>query len=137
MGRGVASGSVAPDALDLDLVTASLRADTSDLQAFVEALAVKLEDLLPGRIRVERRRGGLRGPKLVGRITIDAGDRRLELVNDRGVLQTRGSRVSGGIVIKTELLDIDAWLAAVSEALFAEAGRSEKTRQALERLLIN
>jgi hypothetical protein len=40
-------------------------------------------------------------------------------------------------VLKTELLDIDPWLAAVSEALATEAGRSEKTRQALERLLIN
>ncbi len=126
-----------PDSLDLDLVTASLRADTTDLQAFVEALAVKLEDVLPGRVRVDRRRSGLRGPKVVRRIAIDAGDRRLELVSDGGVLETRGSRLSGGIVLKTELLDIDAWLAAVSEALAAEAGRSEKTRQALERLLIN
>ena len=126
-----------PDALDLDLVTASLRADTTDLQAFVEALAIKLEDVLPGRVRVDRRRSGLRGPKVVSRITINAGDRRLELVSDGGALETRGARLSGGIVLKTEMLDIDAWLAAVSEALAAEAGRSEKTRQALERLLID
>jgi len=126
-----------PDALDLDLVTASLRADTTDLQAFVEALAIKLEDVLPGRVRVDRRRSGLRGPKVVNRITINAGDRRLELVSDGGALETRGARLSGGIVLKTEMLDIDAWLAAVSEALAAEAGRSEKTRQALERLLID
>lgn len=126
-----------PDALDLDLLTASLRADTADLQAFVEALAIKLEGVLPGRVRVDRRRGGLRGPKMVRRIAIDAGDRRLELLSDDGSIETRGSRLSGGIVLRTELLDIDAWLAAVSEALAAEAGRSEKTRQALERLLIN
>lgn len=126
-----------PDSLDLDLVTASLRADTTDLEAFVEALAVKLEDVLPGRVRIDRRRSGLRGPKVVRAIAIDAGDRRLELTSDGGVLETRGSRLSGGIVLKTELLDIDAWLLAVSEALAAEAGRSEKTRQALERLLIN
>lgn len=126
-----------PDSVDLDLVTASLRADTTDLEAFVEALAVKLEDVLPGRVRIDRRRSGLRGPKVVRAIAIDAGDRRLELTSDGGVLETRGSRLSGGIVLKTELLDIDAWLLAVSEALAAEAGRSEKTRQALERLLIN
>jgi hypothetical protein len=88
-------------------------------------------------VQIERRRSGLRGPKLVSRIAVDAGDRRLELLSDRGVLQTRSSRLSGGIVLKTELLEIDAWLAALSEALAAEAGRSEKTRQALERLLIN
>jgi hypothetical protein len=126
-----------PDSLDLDLLTASLRADTTDLQAFVEALAVKLEGVLSGRVRVDRRRRGLRGPKVVNRIAIDAGDSRLELLNDGGSLETRCSRLSGGIVLKSEMLDIDAWLAAVSEALAAEAGRSEKTRQALERLLIN
>jgi hypothetical protein len=130
---------VAPerDAPDLDLLTASLRADSADMQAFVETLAVKLEDVLPGRVRVDRRRSGLRGPKIVRRLSIDADERRLELVNDGASVETRGSRLSGGIVLKTELLDIDAWLAAVSEALAAEAGRSEKTRQALERLLIN
>ncbi len=135
--RSLETVATEPDAPDLDLVTASLRADIADLQAFVEALAVKLEDVLPARVRVDRRRAGLRGQKVVRRIAIDTGDRRLELVNDGGSIETRSSRVSGGIVIKTELLDIDAWLAVVSEALAAEAGRSEKTRQALERLLIN
>jgi hypothetical protein len=126
-----------PDPVDLDLLTASLRADTTDLQAFVEVLAVKLEDVLPGRVRVDRRRAGLRGPKDVRRIAIDTAERRLELLSDGRSIETRCARLSGGIVLKTELLDIDAWLAAVSEALAAEAGRSEKTRQALERLLIN
>jgi hypothetical protein len=67
---------------------------------------------------------------------MDAGDRRLELSFDAGVLQTYCSRLSGGIVLKRETLDTDAWLAAVGEALSAEARRSEITRQALERLLI-
>src|SRR2546423_181318 len=42
-----------------ELVAASLRADATDLAAFVEALAVKLEGALPGSVRVERRGGGL------------------------------------------------------------------------------
>ena len=123
--------------VDIDQVASSLRADASDLGAYVEGLAAKLEDVLPGRVRVQRRRSGLRGPKVVRRIAIEAGDRRLELLSDGGSLETRCSRLSGGIVLKSEVLETDAWLAAVSEALAAEAGRSEKTRQALERLLIN
>ena len=35
-----------------ELVAASLRADATDLAAFVEALAVKLEGALPGSVRV-------------------------------------------------------------------------------------
>jgi hypothetical protein len=126
---------MAPD-VDLDLLAASLRADSGDLGTFVGGLAVKLEDVLPGRIRIERRRSGMLGPKVVTRIMVDAGDRRLELrAGDRSI-ETMCSRLSGGIVLKSEPLDIDAWLAALGEALAAEAGRSEKTRQALERLLI-
>jgi hypothetical protein len=125
-------------ALDMDLLAASLRADSSDVNAFVESLAAKLEEAVPDRTRVERRRSGLLGPKQVRRIALDAGANRLELLRDeRGAVQTRCSRLSGGIVLKTEQLDADAWIAALGEALAAEAGRNERTRQALERLLLN
>jgi len=122
--------------LDLDLLAASLRADFSDLSAFVESLAVKLEEALPGRTRVERHRVGLFGPKQVRRIALDTGERRLELQFDGGALETRASRLSGGIVLKNETLDADTWLALLGQTLQAEARRSETTRRALERLLI-
>lgn len=124
--------------LDLDLLAASLRADGSDLGAFVEGLAAKLEEALPRRVRVQRRRPGLLGGrKLVRRIELDAGDRRLELERgERGAIQTRCARLSGGIVLKSEALDTEAWLTALGQALADEARRSETTRQALERLLI-
>ena len=54
---------------------------------------------------------------------------------DRGAVQTRCARLSGGIVLKNEALETDAWLAMLSDALAAEASRSEATRKALERLL--
>lgn len=127
---------MATDGFDLDLLAASLRADAGDLQAFVETLAIKLEQAMPGRVRVQRRRSALLRPKLVREISLDAGDRRLELSVAGGALQTSCSRLSGGIVLKREALDTDAWLTAVGEALSAEAQRSETTRQALERLLI-
>ena len=125
-------------ALDMDLLAASLRADSSDVNALVESLATKLEEAVPDRTRVERRRAGLLGPKQVRRIALDAGSTRLELLrDDGGAVQTRCSRLSGGIVLKTEELGADEWIAALGEALAAEAGRNERTRQALERLLIN
>jgi hypothetical protein len=123
-------------ALDLDLIAASLRADGADLSAFVESLAVKLEQVLPGKCKVERRRDGLLVPKVVHRITVDAGDRRLELRVAGGTIETLSAKLSGGIVLKSDSLDTDTWLAALGEALGAEAQRSESTRQALERLLM-
>jgi hypothetical protein len=124
------------ESVDLDLLAASLRADTSDLGAFVESLAVKLEDAIPKRVRVDRRRGGMFGPKLVRQIEVDLGDERLDLRYGSGSVQTRRAKLSGGIVLKSEQVDIDAWLAALGGALAAEARRSETTRQALQRLLI-
>jgi hypothetical protein len=122
--------------VDMDLLAASLRADSADLNAFVESLAAKLEETVPTRVRVDRRRSGMFGPKAVRGIGVDLGDRRLELRTERGSVETRCARLSGGIVLKNEVLDTDEWLAVLSEALAAEARRSETTRKALERLLM-
>ncbi len=122
--------------IDLDLLAASLRADAGDVGTFVESLAAKLEEALPGRVMVQRARRGLMGPKAVRAISLDAGDERLELVRGDGdAIETRRARISGGIVLKTEALDTNAWLAALGDALTVEAQRNERTRQALERLL--
>jgi hypothetical protein len=120
--------------LDIELVTASLRADASDLGAFVEALAVKLEEALPNGVRVERK-GGLFGAKKVRQITVDAGDTRLRLDRDGAKVTTSRARLSGGIVLKTERVDTDAWLHELGTALAEQARSSQVTREALERML--
>jgi hypothetical protein len=122
--------------VDIDLLAASLRADSSDVNAFVESLAAKLEEAVPARVRVDRRRSGMFGPKAVRAVAVDLGDRRLELRAERGSVETRCARLSGGIVLKNEVLDTDEWLAVLGNALAAEARRSETTRKALERLLM-
>jgi hypothetical protein len=122
--------------LDIDLVAASFRTDLSDLGAFVESLATKLENLLPTRVHIERRKQGMFGPKLVRSIEFDGDGQRLVLRYDGRTVDTRCARVSGGIVLKSESLDTDAWLALLGESLALEARRSATTRQALERLLM-
>jgi hypothetical protein len=80
----------------------------------------------------------LRGPKLVRRIVVEAGGDRLELLRGRADdVEARRARISGGIVLKTEPMDIDAWLAALTQALAGEASRNQRTRQALERMLLS
>jgi hypothetical protein len=120
---------------DIDLIAASLRVDSTDVATFVEVLAVKLEEAIPGSVAVERRREGMFGPKLVRRIAVDAGGQRLELLRLPGGIETKCSRLSGGIVLKSEAVDTDTWLHALGEALAEQAQRSQTTRQALERLL--
>lgn len=131
----MAADEEAETGLDIDLLAASLRADAGDLGAFVEALATKLEQAVPGAVKVERRRDGMFGPKRVRRIALDAGGQRLELRADGATVQTTCSRLSGGIVLKREECDSDSWLRALGEALAIQARHSKSTRQALERLL--
>lgn len=121
-----------PD-LDLDLLAASLRADGADVATFTEALATKLEAALPGETQV--RRAGFRGRGAVQQIAVDAGGERLELNARRGAIETVCARISGGIVLKTEPVDVDEWLRRLTAALAAAAQRNQRTRQALDRLL--
>ncbi len=129
-------GALEPDPLELDLLASALRADLSDIAVFIEGLATKLEGALPGLVEVERVRQGFRGPKLVARIALDAGDgQRLELRRAGTRLEPLRARVSGGIVLKTEPLALDDWLRLLAQAMSSLAARSERTRQALEQLL--
>lgn len=123
-----------------DLSAAGLRADGADLRISVEVLASKLESSLPGRTRVERRGGGLlgRGEKHVRQIQVDLGSdsgTRYELSIDGDRVEGFRERKSGGIAIKREPLDPNAWIAALTEELRAEAERSAEARAALEGLV--
>jgi hypothetical protein len=103
----------------------------------METLAAKLEATLPGSVSVYRWRGRMFGPKAVGKIVVDLGGERLELAHAQGGrVEAKRARVSGGITLSTESIDIDAWIDVLSEALARQAERSGQTRQALERLLL-
>jgi hypothetical protein len=119
-----------------ELVAASLRADATDLSAFVEALAVKLEGALPGGVRVERRGGGLFSrEKRVRRISVSFDETRYDLEREDGTLRTSRRNEVRGIVIKSEPLDLDQWIEGLSRELAAQARESERARIALQRLL--
>jgi hypothetical protein len=123
--------------LDLDLLAAALRADLSDISAFVEGLATRLELALPGAVIVKRSKQGLRGPKLVTEIAVDTGGERLELRRVGNDVTAVRAKSSGGIVLKTETIDIDTWLSALTAAVAAQAERSERTRLALQQLVLD
>ncbi len=120
-----------------DLSAAGLRADGTELSAFFQALAGKLEQALPGRTRIERRGGGLlgRGPRTARSIQVELGDCSYRLELDGGVLRGSRERRSGGIAIGRDALDADAWIAALTDELREEAERDAGARLALERLL--
>lgn len=123
--------------LDFDLAAAGLRADGEDVRVSLEVLASKLEASLPGNAEVQRRGGGLlgRGSKHVSEIRVRLGEQRYQLTIDGARVQGFREREVGGIAIKRESLDPQAWVSALAGDLRAEAQRSADARRALEGLL--
>jgi hypothetical protein len=120
-----------------DLVAAGLRADGTDLRVSLEVLASKLESSLPGSVEVRRSGGGLlgRGEKHLRGVRVRLGENQYELTIDGTRVEGYRERVSGGISIKREPLDAQAWIGALAGDLQAEAQRSAQARAALEGLL--
>lgn len=119
-----------------ELLAASLRASSSDLETLVEVLADKLDRALPGRVAVERRPvRHFSKERRVARVELALGDNRYSAVAQGGALETRCAKAVRGVVLKSETLPLDAWLAALVRDLAGEAEASEQSRLALEQLL--
>jgi hypothetical protein len=124
------------DERDFDLSAASLRASSGDLRTFVDVLADKLDRALPGRVKVERRAARLLSKqKHVTAIELDLGGTRYLLAAQDGAVETRCATAVRGIVLKSAVVPLDAWIDALLRELANEAQTSEQSRLALEQLL--
>ena len=122
---------------DIDLLMASLRADAADLHTFLQVLAVKLEDALPGQVHVQRHGGLFSHDKSVAKVAVDLGEHQYSIsAGGRGQLQAQRQRVVRGIVLKSEDLSVDDWIRALVVELGQKAESSSQGRAALERLLL-
>ena len=124
------------DEPDLDLAAASIRADRQDVPAFVNALAVRLQEAVPELVDVERKRAGrFSGEKVVRRIACTVGEETFVLTADgRTISATCGKEVRG-IVIRTETLPVGEWAQRLVAALGREADTSAQAYQALHGLV--
>jgi hypothetical protein len=103
---------------EFDLSAAWLRRANGDMKAFLEALAVRLNDALPSRVEVERKRDGLfsRESHAV-RIAVSS-DRYLHALSvDRGRLIARRSKIVRGITISSEDMAVPDWLESLNEEI--------------------
>lgn len=120
----------------LDLLAASLRADSTDTRSLVEALAAKLEAALPAQTAIDRKPARLfSSQKRVESVKVVLGEHTYELSIAGDSAKATRRKTVGGIAIRNEKLSLDEWLSGLTQALSAEAGRSEAARVALEDLL--
>ena len=123
--------------LRVEMFAASLRADNTDVKAFLEALAVKLEGALPGLTTITRQGGMFAREHPVKEISVSLGEYQYRIGRNRqGPLVAQRAKIVRGIVLKTEQIAVDQWIDDLSEALVQVAGQSTQARTALERFLL-
>ena len=130
-------GEPLQEPLQMELLAASLRADSTDNKAFLEALATKLAGSLPNQTTVIRQSSFFSREHPVKEITVTMGDYQYRIGREKqGPIVTQRAKVVRGIVLKTEQIPMDQWIDELADALAHEAANSAQARIALERFLL-
>ena len=123
--------------MQVEVFAASLRADYTDVKAFLEALAVKLEGSLPNNTTVTRHSSLFSREHPVKEIADSLGEYQYRIGKERqGPLVAQRAKIVRGIVLKTEQIPVEQWIEELAEALAQFAAHSAQARAALERFLI-
>ncbi len=125
------------DSLSFDVLAASLRRDTRDLAVFSEVLAKKLEQAVPGFVRVERQGGLFQKNPPVRRLVVTFEPWQYVLENQRGRVSTSRVKMVRGVAIKTDPMELNPWIDAISEELVRVASHEATARESLERFLLD
>jgi hypothetical protein len=124
-----------PDPQQFEMLAASMRADTVDLPAFLEALAIKLADALPGLVSVKRSGGVFAKRKPVSQIDVSLDDRRYTASVRGPMIETFVAHEVRGVRLSGDVVALDVWLSELGNGLDAYAKRSAAGSAALRRLL--
>jgi hypothetical protein len=123
------------DGQGFEMLAASLRADSADLPTFLEILAGKLADALPGLVTVKRSGGLFAKRKPVAQIDVSVDDRRFTATVRGPVVDTFVAHEVRGVRLSGDAVPLDAWLSQLGQSLNEFAERSAVGSAALRRLL--
>ena len=128
------------DALSLDMVTAALRADSTDVAIYARVLAQSLGEALPGDlVSVERERSmsdRMRGrPGEISKIVAKLGDQQMTLAVRNGQPSAEICRAVRGVVLSRQTVPVHQWAAALASGLVAYAEQNAQAAEALRRIV--
>jgi hypothetical protein len=128
------------DALSLDLVTAALRADSTDVGIYARVLTQSLGEALPSEfVTVERDRtmsDRMRGrPGEISRVAVQLGDQQMTLSVRNGKTVAEICRAVRGVVLSRQTVPIGEWARVLAGELVAYAEQNAEAAQALRRLV--
>jgi hypothetical protein len=124
----------------LDMVTAALRADSSDIAIYARVLTESLGESLPANcVTVDRRRSAsdrMKGrPGTVTKITVRLGDQVMTLEPTGGTPAAEICREVRGVVLSRQPVQVGQWVAELARALVSHAEQNAATADALRRLV--
>ena len=123
-------------AFDLSMAVSQLASNTTDARIMLKLLASQLADALGDRLEVERAGGRFRKSDEIKSVRVLLGDDTLEAVVEGASVRCSIGHSSGGIRIRSQQVGMGEWLTRLLSTLQAEAATSEKTRVALENIVI-
>jgi hypothetical protein len=128
------------DALSLDMVTAALRADSTDVAIYARVLTQSLGEALPSDyVTVERDRSmsdRMKGrPGEVSKIVVRLGEQQMTLAVRNGQTTAEICRAVRGVVLSRQTVPINEWAAALASSLVAYAEQNAQAAQALRKLV--
>ena len=128
------------DSPSLDMVTAALRADSSDIAIYAKVLTESLGDALPGDfVTVDRDRSmsdRMKGrPGAVSKITVRLGEQVMTLRLTGGAPAAEICREVRGVVLSRQPVQVGQWAAELAKALVGHAEQNAQTAEALRRLV--
>ena len=122
---------------EFDLNAAWARKAQGDLRAFMEGVAARLADALPGRVRVERRGAALIGGRRVLKVSVTFETAVYALALDRGELRAERATMVRGVTIRSERMAVPDWLAALRGEVGQLADRSGTAHAVLHDFLMS
>ena len=130
----------ADDGLSLEMVTAALRADSSDIAIYAKVLTESLGDSLPpGCVTVERNRSMAdrmqNRPGTVTKVSVRLGEKNMTLGTQRGAPVAEICHEVRGIVLSRNKVPIAEWAAELARGLVAHAEQNAAAATALRRMV--
>ena len=128
------------DALSLDMVTAALRADSTDVAIYARVLTQSLGEALPADyVTVDRDRtmsDRMKGrPGEISKIVVRLGDLQMTLSVRNGQPVAEICRAVRGVVLSRQTVPVQEWAATLAGALVIDAEQNAQTAQALRKLV--
>ncbi|SMC07332.1 hypothetical protein SAMN00768000_3332 [Sulfobacillus thermosulfidooxidans DSM 9293] len=123
------------DGMSFEILAAGIRDIRHDIPRLLSVLANKFEQALPERVHVTRHSGLFTRDNSITSIILEFDNVHYMLKHKAGRLEPLRQKVVHDVVLKTETLNFDEWIAEVLQQLIQESHHNENIRNMLDRFL--